>query len=425
MANKVETSYSHCCSICAAQVTNAADPFTAIGNELFDHVLRNIYQERINVNTDIEPNLFKTTFHLLDDAINGAFGAVEWGQPNFDFVNELRHNAAVFSAFKTHAQQNEIAAQLVDDKGVLKSFGQFKKDAAPIIGKYNNDWLKTEYNTAIIRARAASQWKTFERDADLYPNLTWMPSTSVERRPEHVKFYGQIWPLNHPFWSSHHPGDLWNCKCGLSNTDKPATGESISTDYTAPAGLEGNPGKTGELFSNKHPYIAEAGKGVRKIAEAKANEVAPLKEVYKGKKGGFLEIVKQNGNEAVKNLKTYKKLADNGGQYELLKPAEGKKNPDALNKATGLFSDAKHPTTTNGKNAIQTSIKEASSQKVGEVIIRMERNYSVRSIFEGFKSALQPGRASSIQTIILIRKNGKPMYFKTDELRAFFKKKQG
>jgi hypothetical protein len=407
--------------------TNTTNPFTDFGNELFDAALRNIYTERINVKKDIEPNLFKGTWHTLNGAIDTAFGQVEWGQPNFDFVNELKYNTAVFAAFKTHAQQNDIAAQLVDENGNIKTFIQFKKDTAGIIGKYNNDWLKTEYNTAVIRARAAAQWKDFERDADLYPNLMWMPSTSIEKRSEHVAFYGKIWSIVDPFWNIHHPGDLWNCKCSISNTDKAVTGENIKSDYTPPAGLEGNPGKTGALFSDKHPYIAEAGKGVRAIAQKKASEVAPTKEYYKGKKGGSLEIVPQNPNEVKNNLKTYKIMADNGGQYELLKPSDkaGIKSPDALNKKTGELSDAKHPTSTSGKNAIQTSIKDASSQQVGEVVIRLDKNYSVRSIFEGLKAALQQGRAKSIKTVVLIRKGGKPAYFNTDDLRLYFKNKRG
>jgi hypothetical protein len=404
------------------------NPFSDIGAELFEHVLKNIYQERVDVKNEIEPNLFFSAFNLFDDAVKQAFGQVEWGQPNYEFVNELRHNNAVFSAFRAHAQANELAKQLLDENDKLKSFSKFKTDCAPVLEKWNVNHLKTEYNTAVIRARAAAKWKDFERDADLYPNLMWLPSTSAEQRPYHQPFYGKIWPINDPFWSTNYPGNLWNCKCGITNTDSKPTGKGVEADYKPADGLDGNPGKTAKLFSDKHPYIADADKGVRKLAEQKANEIVPLPETYKGKKGGYLNIVPQNGAEAAKNLKTYKIMADNGGQYELIKPInneKGKKNPDALNRRTGKLSDAKHPVTDKGINAIQNSIKEASRQGVSEVVIRLDMNYSVRSIFEGFKAALQGNRASSIETIILIRKNKKPMYFKTEELRAFFKRKQG
>ena len=283
MSQKIDTlyaeSYRHtstCAEGCVnTHFTNKNNPFSDFGAQLFDHALRNIYSERINVKKTIEPNLFKGTWHTLNDAIDTAFGEVVFGEPNFDFVQELKYNTAVFSAFKTHAQQNDIAAQLLDDSGNLKSFSQFAKDSEPIIGRYNNDWLNTEYNTSVIRARAAAQWKDFERDVDLYPNLMWMPSTSVEKRPEHVVYYGHIWPMDDPFWDKNHPGDLWNCKCGLTNTEKDSTGEKIKSDYKPVAGLEGNPGKTGAIFSDEHPYIADAPKGVRSLADEMADKVVP------------------------------------------------------------------------------------------------------------------------------------------------------
>lgn len=269
--------YGHTCGAgCSHTFVNATDPFELVNNELFEKALLNIFAERVNVASEIEPNLFNATFGVLDNAIGETFGTVQWGDPNYEFVNELRYNTAVFSAFKTHDQQNEIAKLLVDDKGSLKSYAQFKKDSAPIIGKYNNNWLTTEYNTAVIRARAASQWKEFEADADLYPNLKWLPSTSIETRKSHEPYYNRVWAMNDPFWNGNHPGDLWNCKCGITNTDEPVDGHGVVANYTPAPGLKGNPGKTGELFDDSHPYIAGAPKKVAKIAEAKASEVVPL-----------------------------------------------------------------------------------------------------------------------------------------------------
>src|SRR5574344_1506027 len=39
-------------------------------------------------------------------------------------------------------------------------------------------WLRTEYDTAILRARQAANWQQFLREADVLPNLKWIPSTS-------------------------------------------------------------------------------------------------------------------------------------------------------------------------------------------------------------------------------------------------------
>ena len=96
------------------------------------------------------------------------------------FIEELRNNNAVFSAFKTHRYQNDIARQLIDpETGQLKSFDRWKRDIQGMTDHYNGSWLETEYNTAVIRAHQAADWKHFEEERDVFPNLQWMPTTSA------------------------------------------------------------------------------------------------------------------------------------------------------------------------------------------------------------------------------------------------------
>lgn len=63
--------------------------------------------------------------------------------------------------------------------------------------------------------------------------------------------------MNDPFWDEHHPGDRWNCKCTLKQTDEPVNDSAIREFKPVPAqkGLENNPGKDGKLFSDKHSYF--------------------------------------------------------------------------------------------------------------------------------------------------------------------------
>lgn len=215
---------------------------------------------------EIEPNLFHHTWSTLNKAVDKSFGKVEFGNPDFDFVHQLKNNNAVFAAYKTHREQNDIIPNLVNDKGQLRSFGDFKKANEAITSKYDH-WLKTEYDTSVLRARNAANFQKFTRDADLYPNLEWLPSTSVEVRGEHVPFYHTIKPINDPFWSKNYPGDLWNCKCGITNSDKEPTATTPPADYPTTPGLDENPGITGALFSNTNAYVTNAHDGADKAVE--------------------------------------------------------------------------------------------------------------------------------------------------------------
>ena len=55
------------------------------------------------------------------------------------------------------------------------------KAARPLIGKYNDQWLRTEYNTAILRARSAVQYRDALRTKALYPSLEYLKSHPYTR----------------------------------------------------------------------------------------------------------------------------------------------------------------------------------------------------------------------------------------------------
>jgi len=145
-------------------------------------------------------------------------------------------------------------------------------------------------------------------------------------------------------------------------------------------------------------------------------------ERYDGKNGGYVRIHKQNKNERAANLTTYKILADDGGKYRLITPSDTKKSPDAYNEEKKWYSDAKNTHSTNGKNVIQNSIKNASKQGVEEVVIRTSIRIPSFEIYSGLKASLQPGRAMNLKQIILIRENNKPVYLDVEKLKNRFKK---
>ena len=232
---------------------------------------------------DIERNLFHEFCRTFNRATD--IGLAQAPQPDNDFRHALRHNNAVFAAFKTHRLQNDVARQLTDSNGNLKTFEQWKNDVRSITSHQCDRWLRTEYNTAVLRARQAANWQQFLREADVLPNLKWMPSTSPNPGADHRPFWNTILPIDHPFWNQHRPGDRWNCKCELRSTDEPPT----AVPYTAPVaqspndpqpGLDNNPGIDAKLFADSHPYIANAYPGAQ-LAVEKAVRNTELKEIKK------------------------------------------------------------------------------------------------------------------------------------------------
>ena len=241
--------------------------------------LRNIYSENFRPATDIEINLFDEICNKIDEATQKGFdesGAVD---PDDDFRAAILRNNEVFAAFKVHRMQNDMARLLLDSNGNLKPFEQWQKEVMPIASHQVGHWLRTEYDTAVLRAHQAADWQQFEREKDVLPNLRWMPSTSVNPGKDHMVFWGTVRPIDDPFWSQHRPGDRWNCKCDLSSTDDPVTEIPDFTINDNPhPGLDNNPGKDGKLFSDTHPYIANAYPGAKKAVKKLMGELDAVRE---------------------------------------------------------------------------------------------------------------------------------------------------
>lgn len=267
--------YTQPCTCCGGtHLHNAAEAGISFSRELISKVLAAIY-DGMDVRNDIQEDAFREALRLFNEAtVDGLSQA-----PAFDlqqeFLEQLRTGNETFSAFRTHRMQNDMAARLLDADGRLKPFEQWMKDVEDISDHYCRRWLDTEYNTAVLRAQRAAEWKKFEAEADVLPNVRWMPTTS----PEPDQYHRQYWqekltlPIGHPFWQQHRPGDRWNCKCSLEQVDEPASTERVADFKPVPQvpGLDNNPADDGLLFSRSHPYYTQAYPGAEEAAAKMVN----------------------------------------------------------------------------------------------------------------------------------------------------------
>lgn len=253
--------------------------------------LRNIYGKNFHPMTDIEINLFNEICDRINEAARKGLDESGTVDPDDDFRTAILRNYEVFAAFKVHRMQNDMARLLLDSNGNLKPFEQWRKEVMPIASHQVGQWLRTEYNTAVLRAHQAADWQQFEREKDVLPNLRWMPSTSVNPGKDHMVFWGTVRPIDDPFWNEHRPGDRWNCKCDLSSTDDPVTEIPDFTRKDNPhPGLDNNPGKDGKLFSDTHPYIANAYPGAKKAVERLMGKLDAVREAEESIRGIIEQI---------------------------------------------------------------------------------------------------------------------------------------
>ncbi len=243
--------------------------------ELYEKVLEDL---KNGIAADINGDLFEAYGNNLRRAIDGVF---KGGDEYSDITLQLQANVSRFAAYKAYQatkELNGIEADEIDSRGKA------------ILNKYNR-WQAAEYNTAMSRARTARQYHDFTSDPisnELYPNLKWLPSRSATPREAHMLFWNRVWAKNDPFWNENTPGSLWNCKCDWEETDEPVTNGNPGGNVSA-RGLEGNPAKTGEIFTDECPYVKNSDREV---------EHQVLKTLWKSNFNWALENVR---GKAVKN----------------------------------------------------------------------------------------------------------------------------
>lgn len=226
-----------------------------------EYYLRQLYGKKFDVETEIEPRMWKEVLRIINEAtVEGLSQSKATPTLEENFYTQLRQSNEVFAAFKVHSMGNVMAKMLIGDNGKLKPFRQWKEDVKGVSSHYCGRWLQTEYATAVARAHASADWMEFEKNKDIFPNLRWMPTTSPNPEKTHEVFWKMklTRPIGDKFWDEHMPGDHWNCKCSLEQTDDPATtlptDEEMKRDEPQ-AGLKENPAKTGQLFDRSHPYF--------------------------------------------------------------------------------------------------------------------------------------------------------------------------
>ena len=215
-------------------------------NDIFTGYLKRFYKEQ---KPGIDEELWKHNYNKIASGVTEGFSAA-FTDPDYLFLHELKQNAGVFSAFKVHDNSAALVDLLRENKQI-RSFSDFKNAAFPIVGKYNVNWLQSEYSRALASGRMAAKWKQIERTKHLYPNLKYVAIDDDRTRPEHHAFDNLIYPVEHPFWDSHYPPNGWRCRCTVMQTDQPVNEgkylPSVHKDF------RNNVGKTGDIYPD-HPY---------------------------------------------------------------------------------------------------------------------------------------------------------------------------
>lgn len=273
-----------------------------------------------------------------------------------DLADRFRANVSRFAAYKADYVKTTVSNILNDASIPLKQRQEMADAAVAGFERYS----EAECNTATSRCRTAKQWKEFNdpQRLRLFPNLRWIGTRSANPRQTHKLFEDKVWAKDDDFWKKNMPGQEWNCKCDLEETDDPVTDNSNVKTVPVPKGLEGNPAVTREIFTDMASYISKARKGAIKEAVSKC---------YYKDSGSDMQIsVMADRSELADNIHTGRILAKTESvtirpHFEQ-EPGHPIKNPEYV--IDGEIADAKRILSPTGITAGFQSAKEQGASVV-------------------------------------------------------------
>jgi len=211
-------------------------------------------------NADVKAAIDETC-RILNQGVDSA---IKRNVPQ-ELIDHLHNDTFLFSGFKTYHEAREISARLLDtETGTFKHFDKFYDEVRSIHERYNQNYLRAEYNFAVQSSQMAVRWHDFEQDGDRYL-LQYRTANDGLVRPEHQALHNTTLPIGDPFWNDYTPPLGWNCRCTVVQVNRGKYPESDSAAAIR-AGEEAtakpkqqifrfNPGKTERIFPPKHPYF--------------------------------------------------------------------------------------------------------------------------------------------------------------------------
>lgn len=337
--------------------------------------------------SDLDARLIKQIYADLSEGTKKTFGN-KWEK--FDvkepgsLIQKFKTNLWQFSSAKTLAELEKMNSLLLD-KGKIRTFEEFRNLVQKENVKFNNNYLRAEFETAKRGAEMAWKWKDFVKNADLFPNLEYRTVGDERVRPEHSILSGTVKPISDGFWRTYYPPNGWRCRCYVVQTAATITPGKVEDPTVLPE-FKGNTALDEEIFTSKGSFFKLLNKDFKAKTNAELIKLnAPYDEAYKAKNGKkVMANIFADEQDKLKNIETAMVVVDNLKTDVFIRPhinVQNYKNPEYL--IDGKLADRKEQI---GKN-IASNLKSAKLQGCKIVVFDVSKDYPFT--IEKFKNNLR------------------------------------
>ncbi len=272
--------YHTCCSDIQAHLPVDKILLNSQNGWIDESFIKKYFEQKVG-KEEIPTDYYLNTAKILVDAIVKGIG-----QPQLNatpkstrLFEQLRYNVFAFSMAKSYNVLQTMKSKLTDESGNPVSYGKFRVRVTEVDQIFNDVYLKTEYNSALSMAQAASQWEQIKD----FPMLEYRTVGDSRVRKEHEDLDGLILEFSDPLWAKIYPPNGWGCRCIVIPAQPGAVVQKkeIAQKFVKenlPKYFQKNAGMKQEIFENDHPYFQLADNKKLKQLQAVANYGLPTSD---------------------------------------------------------------------------------------------------------------------------------------------------
>lgn len=266
MHKRVELMQQHCCG--HTITLDVGDDILKALKSAFTIATKYLHSKKSFTPDDLKNKkvkpLITETFKALQKALDIGIKT----EVPATMLAKFKEDLFLFSGMKTYAQLKEASLLLMDAEGKIKAYAKFEKDILAIDAKYNQNYLRAEYQYAVGSAQSAEQWHRFAADGDKY-NLQIRTAQDDKVRASHEPLHNITLAQSDSYWHTHWTPFDWGCRCRIIQVLKskyPVTEKDVAVaagKKAVPALFRYNPGREQVIFPPKHPYYPQHCKGAK------------------------------------------------------------------------------------------------------------------------------------------------------------------
>lgn len=230
--------------------------------------------------------------NLINGLMNGLAPSMEYGGVDTDAAVAMQLNINRFAFTKNLAQMVELNRALK----ASDTYEQFRSQAATVLGTFNDQYLRTEYNLAKTVGQTTRDWLRIEKDKELFPYVRYKTVGDANVRASHAALDNRVFSLADPSWKALNPPNGYGCRCWLEQIQDPGRDTAISGPEAQrlmgeewgkmkSAGFAVNRADSGVVFDLANEYVEQlkgVDTGINSLTAADAG-LPDFKAMTKGK----------------------------------------------------------------------------------------------------------------------------------------------